>query len=326
VGVMIGGLLQVMLQLPDLFREKGLLGLSLNFRHPGLANILRLMGPAAFGAAVYQVTVFINTLLASFLPQGSVSALYYADRLVQFPRGVFAIAVASAVLPSMSRQASAEDMAGLTDTLSYALRLVVFITLPAMVGLIVLAGPIFQLLFERGHFDAWATKTSAEALVAYSVGLCAFSGLQIVVRAFYALKDTKTPVYAGVAALLVNVVVAVSLMGWLRHIGLALASSISATANLAILVFLLRRRLGRMDGRRIGSSSLRSGAAALGMGLVVLAVRLVAGPGGGFTVLGLEVLGGALLGTVVYLLLAWWWRSPELRFLSSLRRRGPGVS
>ena len=326
VGVIIGGLLQVLLQLPNLFREKGLLGLSLNFRHPALARVLRLMGPAAFGAGVYQVTQFINTLLASFLPQGSVSALYYADRLVQFPLGVFAIAVASAVLPSMSRQAAVEDTAGLTDTLSYALRLVVFITLPAMVGLIVLAGPIFQLLFQRGHFDAWATKISAEALVAYSVGLWAFSGLQIVVRAFYALQDTKTPVYAGVAALLVNVVAAVSLMGPFRHIGLALATSISATVNLVILVYILRRRLGRMDGRRIGSSCLRCGAAALGMGLVVLAVRLAVGRSAGFTMLGLKVVGGVSLGTAVYLLLAWWWRSPELQFLTSLRRRRPGVS
>jgi len=326
VGVIVGGLLQVLLQLPSLFREKGLLGLSFNFRHPGLATVLKLMGPAAFGAAVYQVTQFINTLLASFLPQGSVSALYYADRLVQFPLGIFAIAVASAVLPSMSRQASAKDIPGLTDTLSYSLRLVLFITLPAMVGLIVLAGPIFQLLFQRGSFDAQATKMCAEALVAYGVGLWAFSGLQIVVRAFYALKDTKTPVYTAMAALLIDMVVAVSLMGWLRHIGLALATSVAATANLVILTYILRRRLGRMDGRRIVSSLVRSGAAAVGMGLVVLAVRILGGRSGDVVALGLKVIGAVGLGVMVYLLLAWWWKSPELQFVTSLRRRKPRVS
>jgi len=327
-GVLIGGLLQVLLQLPDLFRQKGLLGVSFDFSHPGLRKIGLLMGPAAVGAAVYQLSIFVNTLLASFLPPGSVSALYYADRLVQFPLGVFAIALGSAILPSMSRQAAAGDIAALRQTLSYSLRLVFFISLPALVGLIVLARPIIHLLFQRGEFDAQATSATTWALIAYAAGLWAFSGVQILVRAFYSLKDTKTPVKIGVFSLLCNVVLAVALMWPLKHVGLALATSLSSMINLIVLTVTLRRRLGGIDGRGVTSSVVKDLIAAAVMGGAVFIVSLTYTRAAG-SILGLLVLvlGGVGLGVIVYLCAAAGLKSPELDFVwSYVKRRGTGKS
>ncbi|MBW1708510.1 MAG: murein biosynthesis integral membrane protein MurJ [Deltaproteobacteria bacterium] len=321
VGVLIGGLLQVLLQIPYLTREGSLLGFSFDFKHPGLRRIGLLMLPAAFGAAVYQFSVFISTLLASFLPQGSVSALYYADRLVQFPLGVFAIALGSAVLPSLSRQAAADDIKGLIDTLSYALRLVFFISLPAMVGLIVLAEPIIQLLFQRGHFDAAATHNTGTALVAYAVGLWAFSGVQILTRVFYSLKDTKTPVKIAIISLLFNIGLAILLMKPLKHVGLALATSCSSMLNLTILALVLRQKLGRMQGRVIVKSLLINLAAALVMGLPVFFFRQFYLDQITSTLyLGLLVLVDVILGMAVYLALTIWWRSPETAYIRSFLR------
>ena len=322
VGVLIGGLLQVLLQVPFLLKEGHLIGIETNFRHPGLKRVITLMGPAALGAAVYQFSIFISTLLASFLPEGSVSALYYADRLVQFPLGVFAIALGSAVLPSMSRQAASGKMEEFSETLSYSLRLVFFISLPAMVGLIILAEPIIGLLFQRGKFDAEAVNASASALVAYSLGLWAFSGTQILVRAFYSLKDTRTPVTVAVITLLLNVVLSILLMMPLKHVGLALATSISSMVNLALLTVILRRRLGLMEGRPIINSFGKSLFAALGMGLAVFIMKyfFLTGPDSTLS-LGFVVLGGVFLGAAVYLVLATLIGSPELEFLSSLIRR-----
>ena len=321
VGVLIGGLLQVLLQVPFLIKEDFVIRFSFNFNHPGLKRIGMLMVPAAFGAAVYQFTIFISTLLASFLPQGSVSALYYADRLVQFPLGVFAIALGSAVLPSMSRQAASSDVEGLVDTLSYALRLVFFISLPAMVGLILLAEPIIRLLFQRGRFGTSATQLTTTALIAYAAGLWAFSGMQIMVRAFYSLQDTKTPVKVAIISLLINIVLAILLMRPLKHVGLALATSFSSMVNLTILTLILRQRLGRIQGRLIINSLFKNLAAALAMGLPIFLIRHYCYQSTG-TVLNLLllVLGEMILGMAVYLVLTFCFRSPEFTYIRDFFR------
>ena len=152
------------------------------------------MLPAIFGSAVYQLSSYMGTLLASFLAEGSVSWLYYADRIVQFPLGVFAIAISTAALPSLSTQAAKKNLEEFGDTLSHSLRLVFFIILPSMVGLIILGKPIIQILLERGAFDAMSTRMTNQALFFYTLGLWAFSGTRIMVAAFYALQDTKKPV------------------------------------------------------------------------------------------------------------------------------------
>ncbi|MEK7362995.1 MAG: lipid II flippase MurJ, partial [candidate division NC10 bacterium] len=177
--------------------------------------------------------------------------LYYADRVVEFPLGVFGIAVASASLPVMSEQAARRDSRALGETVNFALRLSCFVAVPASAGLWLLREPITRVLFERGRFGPEETQATAWALGFYALGLTAFAAVRIAAQAFYALGDTRTPVKAGIAAVGLNVAVALALMGPLRHGGLALAASASAAANLAILLWLLRPRLGTLGGRRI---------------------------------------------------------------------------
>lgn len=272
IGVLIGGLLQLVLQIPFLIRKGFHFWKKATLTHPGLKKIGTLMLPTVFGAAVYQINILVGTLLATLLPEGSVSYLYYADRLVQFPLGIFAIATATAVLPSLSRQASVNDLDGLKATFSYAMGLVFFITIPAMVGLIVLREPIVALLFKRGAFDAMTARMTASAVLYYGVGLWAFSAVRIVVATFYALKDTRTPVIMAIISVIANIALGVLLMGPLKHGGLALAVSLASMVNLCLLVFYLKRRLGILGWRTIAASIRKTVIGSLVMGIVVWAM------------------------------------------------------
>lgn len=243
VGVMIGGLLQLAMQVPALLSRGVRLRPDFQFRHPGVKRIGLLMIPAAFGAAVYQINIFISTLIASFLP-GAVSYLYYADRVVELPLGVFAIAIGTASLPSLSDQVSRGKFDEMKDTLSFALRLILFIAIPASIALIALREPIISVLFQRGAFDSTSTVLTAQALLCYSLGLWAFSAIRVVISGFYAMQDTKTPVQVGVAALIINTLFSVALMFPLKHAGLALATSIATAFNVITLYIILKRRIG----------------------------------------------------------------------------------
>lgn len=251
IGVLIGGILQLALQVPFLLKKGIKIWHKAPVLHPGLIKIARLMGPAVFGAAVYQVNILVGTLLASLLPEGSVSYLYYADRVVQFPLGIFAISMSVAILPSLSRQAAARDINSLADTFAYAMNLVFFITIPAMAGLIVLREPIVGLLFHRGAFDMASLQATAYALFYYSVGLWAFSAVRIVVSTFYALQDTKTPVKMATYAIIANIGLGIILMGPLSHGGLALATSLASIINFVLLTGVLHRRLGGLHWKKI---------------------------------------------------------------------------
>ncbi len=245
VGVLIGGGLQLGFQIPFLARQGFPFRFAWNPRHPGLKRVMALMGPSIIGIAVYQITVFINTLLASFLPSGSVSYLYYADRLMQFPLGIFAIAMGTAALPSFS-SLSGEDPGPLGEAVGFTLRTILMISIPASVGLILLREPIIGVLFQRGAFTVHSRVATAQALLGYAVGLFAVSGVRVVVPGFYALKDAKTPVRVAIAALIANVGLGVLLMFPLKHLGLALATSLSSILNLVILVIILSKRLRSM--------------------------------------------------------------------------------
>ncbi len=261
VGVLVGGFGQFAIQLPEVARLGVPLRPSAEFCHPALRRIVRLLAPTVFGLAAVQLNVFVNTLLASFLPGGSISFLYYADRVVEFPLGVFGIALATAALPPMAEQAARRDLRSFRETLNFALRLSCFVAIPASVGLLLLREPITRLLFERGRFGPAETQATAWALGFYALGLTAFASARIAAQAFYALGDSRTPVKAGIAAVVLNVAFALALMGPLAHGGLALATSASATANLLILLWLLRKRLGVLGGRRLLGSLGRVGAA-----------------------------------------------------------------
>ena len=302
IGVIIGGALQLGLQIPFMIQKGFHLLVRSPIYHAAVKRIALLMTPAVFGAAVYQINIFVGTLLASLLPEGSISYLYYADRLVQFPLGVFAIALATAVLPSLSRQAAANDMDGLRASFSYAIKLVFFITIPAMIGLMILREPIVRLLFQRGAFDAATTRLTAQALLYYALGLWAFSGVRIVVATFYSLQDTKTPVKVAVISLVVNIAFSIVLMGPMQHSGLALAISLSSGVNLVLLIWVLRKRLGRIGARDILHSVLRCSASAAIMGGAIAFAAMWVMPESGLSQwhLFVWVMGSVVAGCVIY--------------------------
>ena len=269
LGVIIGGILQVVLQVPWVYRE----GMNLFPRwqpgHPAVKQIGLLMLPTVFGSAVYQLNSFIGTLLASFLEKGSVSSLYYADRLVQLPLGVFAISIATALLPSLSTHAAGKDADGFEKTLNHSMRLVFFIALPATAGLIILGEPIIRVLLERGDFNAGSTQMTHVALIFYSAGLWAYSGIRILLSAFYAVQDTKTPVKVAFVAFFVNLIAAMVLMRPLAHGGIALALSVSSAVQFCLLLFLLKRKAGLTRLKSVLLSFLKSALASLVMGVGV---------------------------------------------------------
>jgi putative peptidoglycan lipid II flippase len=321
VGVLAGGLGQLAVQLPEVKR----LGLPLlpsgEWSHPAVARIGRLLWPAVLGLAAVQITVLVNTLLASLLPAGAISYLYYADRVMEFPLGVFGIALATAALPSMARQAASGEHAGLVATLGFALRLSAFIAIPATVGLLALGDPIVRLLFQRGEFGAAEAMATSQALAGYAVGLPAFSAMRIAAQTFYALGDTRTPVRVGFLTVIVNVAFALLLMRPLRHAGLALASSLAAYASLLALYGLLRRRLGALGGAGLAVSLARTLAASVPLLLWCLWLQPGADGTWRSAAWTLGTLGG---GVAIYAAAAALLRAPELTSLLGLLRRQAG--
>lgn len=272
VGVLFGGIIQLALQLPVLWHKGFPIRFSFAFDNPKVRRIALLMVPSVFGVGVYYLNITISAILASLLPQGSVSYLYYAQRLFEFPQGIFTVSVAQAVLPSMSRQAAEGNLDGMKESLAFGLRLTMFITIPAMVGLMICSIPIFSLLFMGGAFDYAKAVNSALALFYYSLGLTFVALTRVLAPAFYALKDTRTPVMAAFVAFLLNLGFSLLLMGPLKHGGLALATSISACGNMAILLWFLRRKIGPFGGRRIFVSALKSLVAAMPMAVAAYGI------------------------------------------------------
>jgi len=262
-GVVVGGLGQFAWQVPALYR----LGFRLRWEwpreHPGVRRVALLMVPATIGLAATQLNLLFSTLIASLLPQGSVSWLWYAFRLMQLPIGVFGVALATVSLPSLSRAAVARDMTALKTTLSATVRLVFLLTIPAAVWLAVMARPVIALLYEHGRFGPQDTLKTAGALGMYCVGLPAFAAVGIFTRTFYALGDTRTPVRASFVSVAVNIALNLLLMRPLGHFGLALATSVTSIVNLLQLALALRGSVGRLEGRRTIGTVLRVGAASL---------------------------------------------------------------
>jgi putative peptidoglycan lipid II flippase len=270
VGVVLGGMCQFLIQVPGLRRQGMMLKPQFSPSHPGVARIARLAVPVFFSSSVNQLNIFLGTIFASFLATGSITYLFYGMRFIHFPLGIFGIAIATAVLPTMSAQAARHETEEFRETLSFGLRLVFFIMFPAMAGLITLRIPIVNLLLEHGQFDRISTLGVATALLYYAVGLWAMAGVRIVSQAFYALQDTKTPVKIAVLAIFTNILLSAAFISWtpLNHGGLALANSLAAMLNISLLTIQLRKKIGRMDGRKIFFSLLRIIPASIAMGAV----------------------------------------------------------
>ncbi|HSG66696.1 MAG TPA: murein biosynthesis integral membrane protein MurJ, partial [Gammaproteobacteria bacterium] len=243
LGVFVAGLVQLLLQLPFLSR-RGLLPVPRwGWAHAGVRRMLKLMLPVLFGSSVAQISILFDTLIASFLAAGSISWLYYSDRLMEFPLGVFGIAVATVMLPSLSDEHSKESPEAFSAMLDWALRLVLLIALPAAVGLIILAEPLLAAIFYGGVFTATDVTMATASLIAYALGLLGFILVKVLVTGYFARQDTRTPVRIGIAALTLNMVLnlvfVVSLVraGYAApHAGLAAATTIAALFNAALLL------------------------------------------------------------------------------------------
>jgi putative peptidoglycan lipid II flippase len=256
LGVVLGALLQFLVQLPALHRQ----GFQFRFEwptwHPGVRRVAWLMVPATIGLAATNVNILVSNNIASHLEQGSVTWLYCAFRVMQLPIGMFGVALATVAMPALSRAAVHRDLPEMRTTLSATMRLVLLLTVPAAVFLAVLSQPVIALLFEHGRFHADATRQTSGALIMYCIGLPCFASIGILTRTFYALGDTRTPMQASLASVALNVGLNLLLIGPLRslglaHRGLALAASLAAAANLTQLAFYLRRRIGGFEARRI---------------------------------------------------------------------------
>ncbi len=323
VGVLLGGVLQLLLQLPIVYRKGFPIRPRFEPGHPAVKRIALLMGPSIFGIGVYYLNITVGNILASTLPQGSVSYLYYAQRLFEFPQGIFTVSVAQAVLPSMSRQAAAGEIGQLKESLAFGLRLTLFITIPAMAGLLACSTPIFSLLFMGGSFDFTMAVKSAEALFYYSLGLSFVAMVRVLVPAFYALKDTATPVKIAFAAFLLNVLFSLILMKPLLHGGLALASTLSALFNMTLLLYLLHKKLGSFGGRNIALAGVKTAMASIPMFFAVSwGVHLIDWSRQGHKIykatgLGASIAGGVLL----FLMFAYLLRCEETREAATIIRR-----
>jgi putative peptidoglycan lipid II flippase len=316
VGVVLGGLLQFLFQLPYL-KSFGLLPRPIiDLSDPAIRKILRLMGPYALGVGVYQINILITQRFASGLADGSISYLYYADRLVELPLGVFGIAVATAVLPSMSEHAAKKEWQSFRDAFSFAIRMVNFFTIPSMVGLLVLGLPIISVLFQRGEFDQRAANSTAYALYFYSLGLVAFAGTRITAAAFYSLKDTVTPVLVAIFSVAANLVLCFLLIEPLKHGGLALATSMAAFLNFVILFATLRMRMGRIGGMEIARSAVKVSIASIIMGIGIYCVNFFGNRyGGGGLWIVATLVASLVTGVAIFILSAYLLRVYELNFL-----------
>ncbi|MBW9274296.1 MAG: murein biosynthesis integral membrane protein MurJ [Candidatus Thiodiazotropha sp. (ex. Lucinisca nassula)] len=234
-GVLIAGIVQFMFQLPFLWRVKLFPRPRVAFKDPGVVRVMRLMVPALFGVSVSQINLLLDTLIASFLVSGSISWLYYSDRLMEFPVGVLGVALGTVILPTLSRRHAENSPQAFSHTLDWALRLNILFGLPAAVGLFLLAGPMLATLFFSDAFDHHDVEMATKSLMAYAPGLMAIMLIKVLAPGFYGRQDTKTPVRIGVIAMSVNMVLNILLVFPLAHAGLALATTISSGLNAYLL-------------------------------------------------------------------------------------------
>ena len=242
VGVLVAGVIQLLFQLPALYKEGYLPIPSFDFENEPMRRVFKLMLPAVFSVSVAQVNMFVNTVLATFLVTGSVSWLYYSDRLMEFPVGVFGIALATVVLPSLAKEHASGTAEHFSKMMDWALRWVVMIALPATFALIILATPLLTTIFQYNAFTTTDVIMSASALKAFSIGICGFIFVKVLAPGFFARQDTKTPMRIAVIAVVANVILSIVLVRFFQHTGLALAISIAAWLNASMLFFTLLRR------------------------------------------------------------------------------------
>ncbi len=255
IGVLIGGVLQLAMQIRPMLKFGMVYEHPKTLRHPGALKIGKLLIPRILGGGVYQLSVFIDTFcasLSSIVGAGGISAIYYANRIIQFPMGIFSVALASAVLPTLSGLVQKNDIGSLKKTVVFSLENIFFVMCPTTVILLILSVPIIRILFERGEFNFYSTQITSSSLAFFAIGLFSFGGIKILVTAFHALQDTKTPVIVAFTCLVINTALNFVLMFPLKVSGIALASAIAGTIDFLALFYILDKRLGGFDSDLLG--------------------------------------------------------------------------
>lgn len=251
IGVVAGAAFNFAVQFPALFK----LGLRyhpvIDLKHPGVRKIGALVIPVLIGLSVTQFNLFVNQNLGSHLPEGMISALRAAQRIMQLPIGVFAVAIAVAIFPTLTGHAARNEKEDFRKSMSLGVRTIIFVTLPAAIGLMALKTPVVRLLFQQGRFTVEDTEATAYALLFYCLGLFAYSAIQLLNRVFYSLQDTRTPVTVGIFTIVVNIALNFLLIGPLGHGGLAFAYSLAGIVNMVGLLYILRKKIGSIDGKKM---------------------------------------------------------------------------
>ena len=332
-GVLIGTVLQFVIQVPAVAKRGMKFAPLISLKDPAVRKVGKLMAPAFFGMGVYQINFFVDTVFAtsSRMPAGSVTSLYIADRVMELVLGSYAIAMSTALLPTMSKQAAEGQVEEMKHTFAFSLRIVSFITIPAAVGLILLRRPIVQVLFEHGRFVAESTALTAHALLFYSVGLPAYAAIKLVTPMYYSTQDTATPARVGAYALVLNIALNTCflflLLRYHANATPALASSLTAYFNFALLFLIFRKRYGRLGGRAISLSMTKMAVCAVAMaGVCLAALRYADFHMSESLVLRAGLLAATIVAaTGIYFGLAWILRCEELpEFLLLLKRGGTG--
>jgi putative peptidoglycan lipid II flippase len=328
-GTVVGTAVGLIVLLPGAFKKGYRYSRVLNFKDPYVAKVAALALPVMLGSTVQQLNALIDRMLASGLPEGSISALNFANRLNGFAYGLFTVSLATVIYPLLSRLSAEKDMAGFKDKLVKSLNVITLIILPITVGAVVLRQPIVSVLFERGQFDAKATSMTASALMFYSLGMVFYGYRDVLNRTFYSLQDTRTPMLNGVLTVLCNIVLNLILVRFMQHDGLALATSLSAMIMTLLLFVNLRKLMGGIGGKKLVGTFLKCGAASLIMGVAVYWLNGFAAeyisPSSkmiGFLILALLIGFGALL----YFGLIYLFRVEEVKWLIDMVKKRLRIS
>ena len=321
IGVLIGGVLQFLSQVPSAMGLGMQFKVGFSFRHPAIRKVGTLLAPSIFGIGIVQINLLVDSLMASFLREGSVSQLYYADRVMELVLGIFIMSLTTVILPDMSRSAAAKNMSEVKETLLFSVRSTMFVAIPATVGLFLLADPITHVLFERGRFSSLDTERTSVALAYYALGLFFISSVKILVSAFYALQDTKTPVKVAAVSLAVNAFMNWVLMQPLKQGGIALATSIAGAISVVQLAAIFQKKYGSLNWSQFRTSFIKVGAASGVMGIAsLLILRLFQFNSAQPLSWKITALFGTIvLSILVYLAAAWVLKMDELRIFRKLK-------
>ncbi|RJP29540.1 MAG: murein biosynthesis integral membrane protein MurJ [Candidatus Omnitrophota bacterium] len=316
LGVLIGGLLQLAIQIPVLYKKGFRLRFPKHFKHPAAFEIGHLMLPRLGSSAIYQLNTFIDSVygsLSSIVGEGGVAGLYFGYRLIQFPIGIFSNSLAQVILPTFSTQALEEGLLNLKKTLSWGLRTVFFIMIPASAGFMVLSQQIVFTLFQGGKFDAYATGLTASALFYYSIGLFAYAGIKIIQCCYFALKDTVTPAKVSILTLALNIIFNTIFMFPLKLAGLALATSLSGIISFLVLGIMLRKKLGGFGLKEVVFSFTKILLASIAMSMALFYCSRYSSFDGAMPLKLLKISGIVLIGAVFYLIFCFLFRVKEAR-------------